>query len=113
MRNQRQGVRSTKKPNSATDLNSADIIELPPIEKIKYSYITTYNLRETMFSNQMRKFPHTSSIGNNYQMIFHEIDGNTNWTNPMKNRTEDEMIPAQRRSLVRMNSMVSSPNNRC
>ena len=39
--NQRQGVRSTKKHNSATALNSTNIIELPPIEKIKDIYITT------------------------------------------------------------------------
>ena len=41
MRNQRQGVQSTKKPISATDLNSADIIELHPIEKSKYISMTT------------------------------------------------------------------------
>ena len=41
MRNQRQGVRFTKKPNSATDLNSVNIVELPPIKKRKDIYSTT------------------------------------------------------------------------
>ena len=41
MRNQRQGVWSTQKPNANTDLNSADIIEPPPIVKRKDIYITT------------------------------------------------------------------------
>ena len=35
MRNQRQGVCSTKETISTTDINSADIIELPPIDKRK------------------------------------------------------------------------------
>ena len=39
MCNQCQGVRSTKKPNSTTYLNSTDIIELPPIKKRKDIYI--------------------------------------------------------------------------
>ena len=59
LRNQYQGLRSTKKPNSTTDLNSAYIIELPIIEKRKYIYTITYNTRETIFSDQTGKFPHT------------------------------------------------------
>ena len=98
MRNQRQVVRSTQKPNSDTDLNSADIIELPPIEKIKDIYITTYNPRHTMFSNQTVKLPHTSSKGKNYQMIFHEIDINSTWIEPMKiyNWKWNDSIPVPR-----------------
>ena len=92
MRNQRQGVRSTKKPNPTTDINIADIIELPPIEKMKYIYIATYNPRETMFSNQTGKFLHTSSKGNNHQIIVHDIDDNSTWIDPMKNTTEGEII---------------------
>ena len=80
MRNQRQGVLYTKKPNSH------------PIEKRKDIYITTYNLRDKMFSDQTGKFPRSSSKRNNYQMIFHEIYGNSNFIEPTNNRTEDEII---------------------
>ena len=47
MLNQRQVVWSTQKPNSTTDLNSADIIELPPIEKKKkYLYHNLQSKRD-------------------------------------------------------------------
>ena len=55
-----------------------------------------------MFSYQTGNFPHASSKGHNYQMIVHEIDGNSTWIKPMKNRTKGEMILAQRRALARM-----------
>ena len=55
-----------------------------------------------MFTDQTGKFPQSSSRGNNYQMIIHEIDGNSTWVEPMKNRTEGEMILARRRALARM-----------
>ena len=55
-----------------------------------------------MFSNQTGKFLHTSSKGNNCQIIFHYIDGNSTWTEPMKNRTESEMILARGHALIRM-----------
>ena len=99
MRNQHQGFRSTKKPNFVTNLNSADVIELPPIEKRKDIYITIYNPREKMFSDQTGKLLHISSKGNTYHMIVHEIDGNSTWIEPMKNKTEGEMIISRRRSL--------------
>ena len=55
-----------------------------------------------MFSNQTGKLPHASSKGNNYQMIVHEIYGNSTWIDPMKNRTEGEMILARCCVLIRM-----------
>ena len=52
-----------------------------------------------MYKDQTGKFPHSSSRGNNYQMIIHEIDGASTWVEVMKNRTEGEMIEARRRGL--------------
>ena len=83
-------------------IDRENIIELPPIEKRKNIYITTYNPRETIFSNQTLKLLHTSIKGNNYQMIVYKIDGNSTWIDPMKNRTEGEMILSRRRALIRM-----------
>ena len=76
--------------------------ETPAIEEKKDIFISTYKLRDTMFTDQTGKFPHSSSRGNNYQMVIHEIDSNSTWVEPMKNRTEGEMILARRRALTRM-----------
>ena len=35
-------------------------------------------------------------------MIIHEIDGNSTWVDPMKNKTQGEIINARRRALLRM-----------
>ena len=35
-------------------------------------------------------------------MILHKIDGNSTWIEPMKNKTEGEMILSQRRAMDRM-----------
>ena len=111
MRNQRQGVQSTKKkaaisPITASSKSTAQKSEddegAPAIEKKNNKFIATYNPRNTMFTNQTGKFPHSSSRGNNYQMITHEIDGNSTWVEPMKNQTEGEMILARRRALQQM-----------
>ena len=64
-----------------------------------------------MFSNQTGKLPHASSKGNNYQMIVHEIYGNSTWIDPMKNRTEGEMILSRRRALIIMKLQGISPKH--
>ena len=35
-------------------------------------------------------------------MVIHEIDGNSTWTETMKNKTQDEIIKARRNALKRM-----------
>ena len=42
-------------------------------------------------------------------MIIHEIDGASTWVEVMKNRTEGEMIEAQRRGLLRMKQQGTTP----
>ena len=73
-----------------------------PIPKRKEIFIALYKTRYTIYTDQTGKFPHTSSRGNNYQMIIHEIDGNSTWVDPMKNKTQGEIINARRRALLRM-----------
>ena len=55
-----------------------------------------------MFTDQTGKFPHSSSRGNNYQIVVHDIDSNSTWVEPMKNRKEGEMILAWQRALKQM-----------
>ena len=119
MHNQRQGVHSTKPMRQSTpflpapaeelidkklslecrtSVNAAqscnEIASVPAIERKKDISIATYNPRETMFTNQTGKFLWSFSQGNNYRTVIHEIDGDSTWVEPMKNRTEGEMILA-------------------
>ena len=55
----------------------------------------SYNL----YSNQTVKFPRTSSYGKKYQMILHDIDSNSTWVKPTKNRTKGEIIIDRERAL--------------
>ena len=57
-----------------------------------------------MYTDQTGKLPHNSIQGNRYQMILHEIDGNTNWSETMKNKTEGEIILARLCASERMKS---------
>ena len=50
----------------------------------------------------MVNFPHTSSRGHNYQMVIHDIDGNSTWVEPMNKKTQGGMIKARRNALKRM-----------
>ena len=62
-----------------------------------------------MYNDQTGKLPQSSSQGNNYQMIIHEIDGSSTWVKVMKNRTEGDMIEARRRGLLRMKQQGITP----
>ena len=95
MKSQRQGVRSTKTQQST--------VAVPvPIAKQKDIFIALYNPRDTIYTDQTGRFPHASSRGYHYQMIIHEINGNSTWVEPMKNKSQGEMIRARRAALFRM-----------
>ena len=98
MRNQRQGVRSTK----AKALHP--VIKSPPAEKIRDVFINVYATKGAMYTDQTGNLPHRFSQGNRYQIILHEIDGKSTWIEPMKNKTEGGIILAWRRTLQRMKS---------
>ena len=70
MKSQLQGVRSTKTQQSTRAVPV-------PIAKQKDIFISLYNPHDTIYTDQTGKFPHASSRGYHYQMIIHEIDGNS------------------------------------
>jgi hypothetical protein len=72
MREQQQGVRSTKK-------KSPDAPTPPPPESKKDLFICIYKLKKTMDFNQMGQFPQVSSLGNKYIMVIHDVDSNSLW----------------------------------
>ena len=63
-----------------------------PIKKQKDIFIALYNPRDTIYTDQTGRLPHASSRGHRYQMIVHEIDGNSTWVEPMKNKSQGEML---------------------
>ena len=105
MRNQHQGVRSTKakSPHPGT--------ESPPAEKKYDVFINVYEPKGTMYTYQTGKFPHKLIWENRYQMILYEIDDKSTWIEPMKNKTEGYIILDQRRALERMKAQGIVPTH--
>ena len=113
MKTQPQGARPTNR-------RDADYIELHPLADAESSQpsgderlgtpflkkrdilIKVYDPRDTISTDQTGRFPDWSSRGNSYQMVLHELDGNSTWVEPMKDKSEGELIKARRRALLRM-----------
>ena len=94
MRTQRQGVQPTKThaPTRALTIEDEKTTEEPiqaPSLKKKDIFIAINPPRNTIYTDQTGNLPHSSSRGNNYQMIIHEMDGSSTWVEVMKNRTEE------------------------
>ena len=90
-------------PSEILNLIPNTCIEEPvALEKKRDVFTAIYETKAKLFTDQTGRFPQQSSRGNNYQMILHDIDSNSTWVEPMKNRTEGEMILARRRALARM-----------
>ena len=145
MRNQRQGVRSTKRATKTNRFSpatadtgamvpdtgasnvetqgsraaggAAQILSPTPgaaggaaqipavpvaIETKGDIFVAVYEPRATFYTDQTGRFPQQSSRGNNYQMVLFDVDSSSTWVEPMKNRTEGELILARRRGLARM-----------
>jgi hypothetical protein len=63
-------------------------------KKVQDVFVKTYDVRETIFSDQTGKFPTQSSHGHKYIMVMVEIDSNAILVEPMKSRKNQEMIRA-------------------
>jgi hypothetical protein len=99
MRGQQQGVRSTKKK----PLNTfPDTPAIPPHESKNNIFICIYELKKTMYSDQMGCFPQVSSLGNKYIMVIHDVDSISSWAEALKDNTGSELILARARALEQM-----------
>ena len=87
----RKNVRSTKTQHP---LEIAQNIASMKGKKQQDIFVKTYEVRETIFSDQTGQFPTRSQRGNKYIMVLVEIDSNAILVEPMKNRTDTEMIRA-------------------
>ncbi len=74
---------------------------LPP-SKLNDIFVHMEDLTEEIHINQTSAFPHTSQCGNRYIMIAVHLDANYIFVEPMKNRTEGEMIRAYQKIINRM-----------
>ena len=107
MRSQRQGVRSTKVETGIKRVEEEKKTghknqQAPTFPKQEDIQIKIHYTNDTMYTDQNGNFPHISSRGNLYQIISYHVDSNPIWVEPMKNRTEGEMIQAQSRAVTRM-----------
>ncbi len=71
-------------------------------KKMRDIYISVYNTRETMFTDQTGQFPTRSQRGNKYIMVMVEIDSNVILVEPMKSRKDAETIQSYDALLTRL-----------
>ena len=102
MQEQRQGVRSTKPATEEEEEEEEKKID----EKLELRQhdivITIHNISRTLYIDQTGKLLQTSSRGNRYQMILHEINPNSTWVKPMKNQTKGKIIISRERDLTQI-----------
>jgi hypothetical protein len=72
-------------------------------------FMKTYNVRETIFSDQTGQYPTTSQRGNKYIMVLVEIDSNTILVEPMKSQNDSKMIRAYDAIVQRLLSAGMQP----
>ncbi|KAL7502572.1 hypothetical protein ACHAXN_003578 [Cyclotella atomus] len=92
MNQTRKNVRSTKAKKQPLEVcNMAASLKG---QKVQDVFVKTYDVRETIFSDQTGKFPTQSQRGNKYIMVMVEIDSNAILVEPMRSRNDGEMIRA-------------------
>ena len=60
------------------------------------------DLKEEIYTDQTRNFPHLSSKGNRYIMVAHNIYANYFFMGAMKNRSERQMMACYQQIVNRM-----------
>jgi hypothetical protein len=107
MNQTRKNVRSTKPKRQPLEVcHTAASLRG---QKVQDVYVKTYNVRETIFSDQTGKFPTQSQRGNKYIMVLVEIDSNVILVEPMKNRNDNEMIRAYNVLVKRLKNAGVQP----
>ncbi len=77
--------------------------EVPsPAKRFNDILVHVKDLADSIHSNQTGAFPYTSQRGNRYVMVAIHLDANYIFNEPMKNRTEGEMIKAYQKIINRM-----------
>ncbi|KAL7524388.1 hypothetical protein ACHAWF_000931, partial [Thalassiosira exigua] len=95
---QRQGIKSTKKQPPVQEQRDQKDEQKARENDI---FLQVYDLQETIYIDQTGQFPYLSSKGNRYIMVAVHIDANYIAKEPMKNRTEGQMIEAYNRIVAK------------
>ena len=100
----RQGLRSTKKSYAAAAKQLAQIehqpnpMEMPPQEpsniKTNEVFMSLIEVDGKLFSDQIGRFPVTSSKGMKYLVILYVYDANAAIAFPIQNRSQEELLRA-------------------
>jgi hypothetical protein len=83
--------------------------EVVPAKRHNNIFVRVDNLAKSIHSNQTGTFPYTLQQGNCYVMIAIHLDANYIFYEPMKNRSEDEMIKAYQKIINRMKAAGLGP----
>jgi hypothetical protein len=102
LKGQRQGIRSTKhnaftalvkQEETRTKIEGESSPHKPLLPtKLDDIFIRVVELTKEIHTDQTSAFPHISQRGNRYIMVAIHLDANYIFAEPMRNRTEGEMI---------------------
>ena len=100
-------IRSTKTKYQSISLPTATEEDLKPLlgkkgRDVYIKMVDTWDMKNTIYSDQTGKFPVKSRAGNRYIMVMVEIDSNYILVEPMKNKTDEAMIAAYKTLLRRI-----------
>ena len=98
LRQDRKNVRSTQNPlhSSLREPPVMTTLELHHDSNVRTqcAFAKTVSLTGKVFSDQTGRFPQTSSRGNKYIMIFYDYDSSAILAEPLKSRSEVELLRA-------------------
>jgi hypothetical protein len=107
LKGQQQGICSTKQKAldklvkmAAVSLQSATL--KAPIVKHSNIFVRIEDLSDTIHLDQTGSFPYRSQRGNRHIMVAIHLDANYIFNEPMKNRTEEEMMAVYQRIVNRI-----------
>ena len=99
MNQTRKHVRSTKSKPTALKVSDTATSRGKKMHDV---YANVYDVRSTIFSNQMGKFPKQSTRGNKYIMLMVEIDSNTILVEPINSCNGAKLTQAYRALMLRL-----------
>jgi hypothetical protein len=110
MKRVKSGVRSTKEQVQEHPEVEAALSNLADLRrKHRDIYVKIEEAGEMIYSDQMGRFPVTSSGGHKYIMVLVEIDSNFISMEPMKSRETSELIRAYNNIITRLKTKGIEP----
>jgi hypothetical protein len=89
LRQERQGLQSTQPPPVPLAIPDPE-----PNTRTHVVFMKPIEITGKIYSNQIGRFPLTSSCGNKYIMLVYDVDSNSITTEPLKSRNELELLRA-------------------